>query len=209
VKEPPEGTTESDQEDIALMRALAGGDHSALESLIRKHHGRVAGLAARMLGSNGPAPDEVAHEVFVKVWRYAARYEPSAKFVTWLLRITRNHVLNEIRSLSRHGHESLDAVHEESNLPKHDPAEPAIHRPDQKILSEELEEAVSRAMAELPENHRVALSLRRFQDLSYEQIAEVLELSVPSVKSLIFRARTALKERLRPYLDGAPSSEAR
>ena len=209
MKEPPEGPTDSDQEDIALIRALAGGDHSALERLIRKHHGRVAGLAARMLNSSGPAPDEVAHEVFVKVWRYAARYEPSAKFVTWLLRITRNHVLNEIRSLSRHVHESLDAVYEESDLPKHDPAEPEIHRPDRKALNDELEEAVTRAMADLPENQRVALSLRRFQDLSYEQIAEVMDLSVASVKSTLFRARTALKERLRPYLDGNPDSESR
>jgi RNA polymerase sigma-70 factor (ECF subfamily) len=207
VKEPPEGNTESDQEDIALMRALASGDHSALERLIRKHHGRVAGLAARMLNSNGPAPDEVAHEVFVKVWRYAARYEPSAKFVTWLLRITRNHVLNEIRSLTRHGHESLDAVYEESELPKHDPADAEIHRPDRKALNDELEAAVTSAMEELPENQRIALSLRRFQDLSYEQIAEVMELSVPSVKSTLFRARTALKERLRPYLDGNPPSK--
>jgi RNA polymerase sigma-70 factor (ECF subfamily) len=207
VKEPPEGPTDSDQEDIALIRALAGGNHSALERLIRKHHGRVAGLAARMLNSSGPAPDEVAHEVFVKVWRYAARYEPSAKFVTWLLRITRNHVLNEIRSLSRHVHESLDAVYEESDLPKHDPAEPEIHRPDRKALNDELEEAVTRAMADLPENQRVALSLRRFQDLSYEQIAEVMDLSVASVKSTLFRARTALKESLRPYLDGTPPSK--
>ncbi len=207
MKEPPEGPTDSDQEDIALIRALAGGNHSALERLIRKHHGRVAGLAARMLNSSGPAPDEVAHEVFVKVWRYAARYEPSAKFVTWLLRITRNHVLNEIRSLSRHVHESLDAVYEESDLPKHDPAEPEIHRPDRKALNDELEEAVTRAMADLPENQRVALSLRRFQDLSYEQIAEVMDLSVASVKSTLFRARTALKESLRPYLDGTPPSK--
>lgn len=207
VKEPLEGT-ESDQEDIALMRALAHGDDSALETLIRKHHHRVAGLSARMLNSSGPAPDEVAHEVFVKVWRYASRYEPSAKFVTWLLRITRNHVLNEIRSLSRHHHESLDALREDSDLPRHDPAGPAIHRPDRKKLNDELEEAVTRAMEDLPENQRTALGLRRFQELSYEEIADVMELSVPSVKSIIFRARTALKERLRPYLDGDPESRS-
>src|ERR1700739_4276450 len=92
-----------DAEDVRLMRLVAGGDTIAFETLIERHQPLVLGTVARMLGSNSDVED-IAQQVFVRVWRSAARYVPKAKFTTWLLKITRNLVFNEMRRTKRHTH---------------------------------------------------------------------------------------------------------
>ena len=150
-----------------------------------------------MLGSGSDAED-IAQQVFVRVWKNAKRYEPRAKFTTWLLKITRNLVFNELRRRSRHPQVPLQAESEEEERPLKDDHAVA---PDASLLENELQEAVDAAIANLPETQRMAVILRRYDELSYEEIAATLDQSVSAVKSLLFRARTELRERLKHYLN--------
>ena len=185
-----------DTEDVRLMRLVARGDTSAFEKVIERHQALVAGPAARMLGSNSDVED-IPQQVFIRVWRSARRYVPRAKFTTWLLKITRNLVFNELRRAKRRAHVPLQSDPGAEEIPLKDETNPA---PDASLLEDELQRAIEEAIMQLPESQRMALVLRRYEQLSYDQIAEVLDLSVPAVKSVLFRARTELRSRLSKYL---------
>src|ERR1700726_324334 len=101
-----------DAEDVRLMRLVSGGDTAAFEQIIERHQSLVAGTVARMLGSNSDVED-IAQQVFIRVWKSAGRYVPRAKFTTWLLRITRNLVFNELRRSKRHAHIPIQTESEE------------------------------------------------------------------------------------------------
>jgi RNA polymerase sigma-70 factor (ECF subfamily) len=195
----PEARTSSDDdaEDVRLMHLVASGDTVAFETLIERHQALIAGTVARMLGSNSDVED-IAQQVFIRVWKSASRYVARAKFTTWLLKITRNLVFNEMRRAKRHPHVPVQIDPEAEELPLRDEM---TATPDARLLQEELQSKIDSAIGQLPDTQRMALVLRRYQELSYEEIAEVLELSVPAVKSLLFRARTELRERLQDYLN--------
>src|SRR5438105_2143455 len=145
--------------------------------------------------------EDIAQNVFVQVYKSAERYKVSAKFSTWLFTITRNLCLNEIRRRSRHPAQSLDEVSAENeDQPRHQVEDLKNHSPPDTLLQKELEEKVELALAALPEKQRTALLLCRQDELSYEEIAEVLECSLSATKSLIHRARETLKQILKPYL---------
>jgi RNA polymerase sigma-70 factor (ECF subfamily) len=186
-----------DAEDIRLMRLVADGDTAAFESLIGRHQALVAGTVARMLGSNSEVED-ITQQVFIRVWRSAGRYVARAKFTTWLLKITRNLVFNEMRRAKRHPHVPVQIDPEVEELPLKDET---TETPDATLLHTELQREIESAITQLPDTQRMALVLRRYEDLSYEEIADILELSLPAVKSLLFRARTELRERLKGYLE--------
>jgi RNA polymerase sigma factor (sigma-70 family) len=188
--------SEEDAEDVRLMRLVARGDSSAFEKVIERHQSLVAGTVARMLGSNSDVED-IAQQVFIRVWKSARRYVPRAKFTTWLLKITRNLVFNEMRRARRRAQVPLQSEPGAEEIPLKDETNPA---PDASLLEDELKRAIEQAIMQLPESQRMALILRRYEQLSYEQIAEVLDLSVPAVKSVLFRARTELRSRLSKYL---------
>ena len=190
------GRTADDAEDIRLMGLVSAGDDRAFEELVERHQRLVVGTVGRMLGTNSDTED-IAQQVFVRVWKNAKRYEPRAKFTTWLLKITRNLVFNELRRRSRHPAVPLQSETEEEERPLKD--EHAI-APDASLLDYELQQAVDAAIARLPETQRMAVILRRYEELSYEEIAEALDQSVSGVKSLLFRARTELRESLKRYL---------
>jgi RNA polymerase sigma factor (sigma-70 family) len=192
-----QGRSEEDAEDVRLMGLVGQGDTQAFEQLIEKHQTLVAGTVARMLGSSSDVED-IAQQVFIRVWKSARRYVPRAKFTTWLLKITRNLVFNELRRTKRRPHVPLQPEQGVENAPFRDETNPA---PDASLLESELQHAIEDAIQQLPETQRMALVLRRYEQLSYEQIAEVLDLSVPAVKSVLFRARTELRSRLSKYLD--------
>jgi RNA polymerase sigma-70 factor (ECF subfamily) len=194
----PAGPANDDAEDVRLMRLVSQGDTAAFEELMGRHQTLVIGTVARMLGSNSEVED-IAQQVFVRVWKSAGRYVPRAKFTTWLLKITRNLVFNELRRSKRHAHVPMQPESSTEEIPLKDETGPT---PDASLLETELQQAIEQAIAALPESQRMAVVLRRYHDLSYEQIAEVLDLSVPAVKSLLFRARTELRERLGNYLKG-------
>src|SRR5216110_407023 len=190
------GRSDEDAEDIRLMQLVSGGDTSAFEKLIERHQSLVAGTVARMLGSNSDVED-ISQQVFIRAWKSSRRHVPRAKFTTWLLKITRNLVFNELRRAKRHEHVRLQSEAGAEDPPLKDEANPA---PDASLLEGELQRTIETAILQLPETQRMALVLRRYEQLSYEQIAEVLDLSVPAVKSVLFRARTELRSRLSKYL---------
>ena len=180
------------------MQLVSAGDMAAFERLVEKHQALVAGTVGRMLGDNSEVED-IAQQVFVRVWKSAKRYVPRAKFTTWLLKITRNLVFNELRRRKRHPITPLQTEPEGGEMQLKDERG---SRPDAFLLEAELQRTIDAAIADLPETQRLAVVLRRYEELSYEEIAEVLEQSVPAVKSLLFRARTELRERLKQYLSG-------
>jgi len=197
---PPEPPEEAAARDVALMLRVKAGDFDAFSELVEIHQHRVVGTVARMLGDDVEAED-VSQQVFVRVWRSAARYEPTAKFTTWLFTILRNLVFNETRRRKRHPVVSLDQPREGDDERPRDAVDVRVKTPDTALLDEEMMGAIQRAIDELPETQRLAVIMRRYDETPYEEIAEVLELSVPAVKSLLFRARTELREKLQRYLE--------
>jgi RNA polymerase sigma-70 factor, ECF subfamily len=184
-------------DDAALMAEVGRGDTDAFQRLVERHQALVIGTVGRMLGSNSDVED-VAQQVFIRVWKSAARYRPTAKFTTWLLTITRNLVFNEARRRKRHPGDVLD-VHEGEEAVAL--ADSAGRKPDEQLLQDELQLAVEAAIRALPEKQRMAVILRRYEEKSYEEIGQVLGLSIAAVKSLLFRARTELRVALNRYLD--------
>jgi RNA polymerase sigma-70 factor (ECF subfamily) len=192
----PAENSDENARDVQLMQLVSAGETAAFGKLVERHQRLVVGTVARMLGSNSEVED-IAQQVFVRVWKSAKRYVPRAKFTTWLLKITRNLVFNELRRRSRHAQVPLQSESEDEERPMRDERAMA---PDASLLERELQGAIEAAIAQLPETQRMAVVLRRYDELSYEEIAEVLEQSVPAVKSLLFRARTELRTRLSRYL---------
>src|SRR5437588_8997584 len=190
------GRSDEDAEDVRLMKLVSHGDTSAFETLVERHQSLVGGTVAHMLGSNSDVED-IAQQVFIRVWKSARRYVPRAKFTTWLLKITRNLVFNELRRSKRHAHVPLQTDAGAEKFPLKDEKNPT---PDASLLQTELQQAIENAIMQLPESQRMALVLRRYEQLSYEEIAEILDLSVPAIKSVLFRARTELRSRLSRYL---------
>jgi len=191
---PDESFTED--EDFALMRSVGRGDEAAFEKLIERHQLRVIGTIAKMLG-NFEGAEDLGQQVFLRVWNSAPRYQATAKFTTWLLTIVRNLVFNEVRRRQRA--QWLPMEHSDGTLREF--LDPNARTGAQQCERSELSEAVDRAIASLPEAQRMAIILRRYEELPYEDIAEVLKTTIPSVKSLLFRAREELRLKLAPFLN--------
>jgi RNA polymerase sigma-70 factor, ECF subfamily len=186
--------------DAALMLRVKQGDNAALAELVDKYKQPVLNFVYRMLRDLTEAED-LAQVVFVQVYKTAHRYHVSSKFSTWLFTIARNLCLNEIRRRARHPAESLDAPHPEmAGEPLHQFEDQKTASPPDTLLQGELHQKLEEALSQLPENQRVAILLCREEDLSYEQIAKVIGCSVSATKSLIFRGRETLKQKLKPYL---------
>ena len=179
-------------EDAKLMLRVRNGDASAMEMLVRKHQNSVYATVARML-NNGPETEDIAQQVFIRI----GNYEPSARFTTWMFTILRNLVFNEVRRQKRKPTTSADAMEEEGGMAVF--LEPS-QTPDEALEHTELQHAVDAAIAALPEKARLAVQLRRFENMPYEEIARALDMTVPATKSLLFRARNMLKEALASFL---------
>ena len=186
--------------DAALMLRVKRGDDAAFAELVDKYKQPVMNLVSRMLRDPIEAED-LAQVVFLQVYKSAHRYEVSSKFSTWLFTIARNLCLNEIRRRSRHPADSFDASHpDHDGQPLQQYEDKKTFSPPESLLHGELEEKIEQALAELPENQRTAILLCRADELSYEDIADVLGCSLSATKSLIFRGRETLKQKLKPYL---------
>ena len=190
VLNPSISATESFEPEIGWMARIREGDMDAFRLLVETHQARVIGTISKMLGSDAESED-LAQQVFIRIWKSAPRYRPTAKFTTWLFRITRNLVFNELRR-KRHFVDQAEEVPE--------PKERAEKEPDQVLLEEELQHAIQDAINRLPESQRMAIILRRYEEMPYEEIAKVMGTTVPAVKSILFRARAELRQRLAKYL---------
>ncbi|MBL9184924.1 MAG: sigma-70 family RNA polymerase sigma factor [Verrucomicrobiaceae bacterium] len=187
----------SDEESVRLMLLVRDGDTRAFERLVELHQGAVIGTVYRMLNNLDDAHD-IAQQVFIRVWRSAPRYEVTAKFTTWLYTITRNLVFNETRRRSRRREVSIEQENED-DPPKHF-ADHSIPGADENLAKAEFHDALDKAIAALPEKQRLAVILRGRQDLPYEEICTILKMSLPAVKSLLFRARNDLRKNLARFL---------
>lgn len=174
--------------DAALMTRVATGDESALGELIDRWEKPLRAFLYRSLGSWEDAED-LAQVTFIRLYRYAPKYEPSAKFSTFLFTIAQRLMLNERRRRSRKPSEATDPE-DFSHL--HGADDPAR-------TQHEIEEALHRALLDVPDNQRTALLLHQQQGLSYAEIANALEASESAVKSWIYRARQHLRKALEDY----------
>lgn len=186
--------------DAALMLRVKQGDALAFEELVEKYKQPVMNLVYRTLPDATEAED-LAQHVFLQVYKSAHRYEVSAKFTTWLFTIARNLCLNEIRRRSRHPADSLDETYADNDeQPIRQVEDAKTFSPPDTMLQGELESKIEEALAELPEKQRTAILMCRGDELSYEDMAKILECSVSATKSLIHRGRETLKQKLKPYL---------
>lgn len=186
--------------DSNLMRKVQEGDLGAFEVLVNEYKQPVVALIYRMLRDLDESED-VAQQVFIQMYKAADRYNPEAKFSTWLFTIARNLGLNEIRRRSRHPSESIE--NQEQTVVPHSRSPSSAHRqpaPGEELLSSELRDKVEEALQDLPESQRTALILFAREGLSYQDISTVLGTSLSATKSIIHRARTVLKTRLKGYL---------
>jgi len=187
--------------DAALMLRVTQGDWAAFAELVDKYKQPVINVIYRMLRDATEAED-LAQVVFLQVYKSADRYRVSSKFSTWLFTIARNLCLNEIRRRSRHPAESLEGSQsEQDDHPARQYQDVRSVSPPESLLHGELEEKIEESLAGLPENQRLAILLCRGEELSYEDIAQILGCSVSATKSLIHRWRETLKQRLKPYLN--------
>jgi len=194
--DPTPSQSDENSLDVALMVRIGAGDPAAFRVLVERHQDAVVGTVAKMLGNPAEAQD-ISQQVFLRLWRHAKHYRPEAKFTTYLFTITRNLVFNESRrrrrrkEISSNEYEASSHTQIEANPDR---------QPDAELLQSELRQAVDAAIAALPEIQRMAVVLRRYEQMPYEEMAVVLGLSVSAVKSLLFRARTSLRESLGKYL---------
>ena len=187
--------------DISLMLAHAEGSEPAFEELVRRHQKGVLNYVFRMVQDRQVA-EELTQEVFLALVKNAKRYKPAAKFTTYLYAIASNIVSKEwMRRKRRPFHFSLSAPWRRSQKDEDD-YDPLEHVSDEKVdpaahyQRHEISEAVNEALKELPEHQREAFVLRRFQDLSYDEIAAVTNAPVGTVKSRVVRAERALRPLL-------------
>jgi RNA polymerase sigma-70 factor (ECF subfamily) len=190
-----------DRSDERLMELIGQEDEEAFTTLMRRHKDLVYGTAYRMLGPYAAETEDLAQQVFIKVWRAAPRYrpQPQTQFTTWLLTICRNCVFTQLKKSKRTQASPLEyhGEHgeEESHYPDHTMLTPAAE-----MLEVELSAKLHGAIQNLPESQRAVLTLRQQEQLDYEEIAQIMKVSASSVKSLLFRARDTLRENLKDYL---------
>ncbi len=181
-----------------LMIRIAEGDQNAFEILVNRHQTFILNLVYRFIGDRTQAKD-LAQEVFLRVWQGAKGYRPDAKFTTWIYRIAANLCLNELKSarhknwfLFRRATEDTEKTLEETLPDRSASAEDLL-------LTRERSRQISEALQSLPANQRMAIVLKRYDDLPYEEIARIMDCSVSAVESLLVRAKKALQEKLKNF----------
>lgn len=179
---------------VALMLLARNDDEAAFRELVEATEDRVYGTIVKMLGSVEGAED-LAQRVYLRIWQARGRYGPTAKFSTWMFSIVRRLVLNEWRGRSRRG---VVFVHASSDINQSGAV--SSDSPAAEASAGELAKAIDSALQSLPDEQRTAMILRRYDEMPYEEIAEVLGTTVPAVKSLLFRARETLRVRLAAWL---------
>jgi len=184
--------------DVALMLRVRDGDEEAFGELVDRYHSEVRNLAWRYI-SDRQWSEDIAQETFLRVHKARARYEPRAKFRTWLLRIATNLCISRLRKKRiKAGSLSVGrADGGERELLDAEALDPAL-APEQA----ERVRRVRQAVADLPERQRMAIILNRFHGHGYADLEKALEMSRPAVKSLLHRARESLKKALEAYMEG-------
>ncbi len=193
------------ERDAELMLRVREGDEPSFALLLEKHRNSVIHFLYRMI-QNQAIAEELAQEVFLRVYRSRESYEPTAKFTTWLFRITTHLALNHVRDRRKDKlHDSLDEKMEDST-----PRQLAdrVANVEERMLRDARLGEIRQAIEQLPEKQRGAVLMHKYQDMEYSQIAAVLGCSESAVKSLLFRAYEALRQRLRHFSPGGTGQKA-
>lgn len=191
-----------EDEDVKLMLAFQRGDESAFAKLVERNQSNVFAVIYRFLGDQSDVED-LTQEVFLRVFRTAGRYSPTAKFTTWLYRIAANLSLNAIRARGKVRIAQLEMPDDGDGEGFYrEVADADGPRPHEDLDAAELHEQILAAVNQLPENQRVAIILNKYEQMSYDDIAEVLGVSMMAVKSLLSRARSNLRASLSRYVGG-------
>lgn len=194
----PQGTSPSIDPDADALAACRRGDDGAFDLLVQRHHRRIVRLAVRVLGEREIALD-VAQEVFVKAWRALERFEGNSRFSTWLTRIAINQCRNELRKRGTVKHTQPSSLHDPmpgTDQPRDRAVAASTPEPRMLLEGDETRRALRDALAALPPEAREVLVLKEVEAMSYEGIAEVLEVPVGTVRSRLHRARMQLRERV-------------
>jgi RNA polymerase sigma-70 factor (ECF subfamily) len=197
--------------DVRLMLLVRDDDARAFEELMLRYQTRLVSLLAHLTGQTDVAED-LAQDVFMRVYRARKRYVPGAKFSTWLFTIAGNVAANSQRSRARRHEVNLPpSTSDTSTLPIEAVAVAAsAMMPTRQLDKAELRDAVRQAIASLGERQRMAVLLSKFEHFSYAEIAEIMDLTPEAVKSLLSRARSRLREVLEPYFErGTPVATTR
>jgi RNA polymerase sigma-70 factor, ECF subfamily len=189
--------------DVQLMLDVKGGDEQSFELLLQRYRTPLVNFLFRMVKNREQAED-LAQEVFIRVYRAREEYVPTAKFTTWLFRIATNLALNSLRD---HRHQKLEMS---IDAPLTGDAEDGDERPfevadkhltvEQELVEEERKKMIRRAIEKLPEKQRAAVLLHKYQELDYAEIAKILSCSESALKSLLFRAYEMLRVELAPLV---------
>ena len=179
--------------DAALMMKVCGGHEASFEALLERHRAQVVNHLYRLVHNRAIA-EELSQDVFLRVYRFRNRYQPEAKFSTWLFRITTNVALNWRRDTRREtAHLRLDAgIHDARQIQVPDQA----LRADQQLLAEYNAKEIRDAIESLPDKQLAAVLMHKYEGMDYAAIAAVLDCSIPALKSLLFRAYETLRRRL-------------
>lgn len=191
-------TVESDQ---LLVERVQKGDKRAFDLLVIKYQGKVLSLIGRYVSDTHEAMD-VAQEAFIKAYKALANFRGDSAFYTWLYRIAVNTAKNHLISRGRRPPGTdidIDDVHSDGGLSELK----NIDTPEASLHKEQVQEVLEQALQTLPDDLRTALMLREYDGLSYEDIAQVMECPVGTVRSRIFRAREAIDKQLEPILESA------
>jgi RNA polymerase sigma-70 factor, ECF subfamily len=194
--------------DVQLMLDVKAGDESSFDFLLVKYRLPLVNFLYRMVRNRATAED-LAQEVFLRVYRARKEYIPSAKFTTWLFRIATNAALNSVRDNRHQRMEvSLDAPlgEEPDSPPRELPAREM--RIDERLLERDRVEFIQRAIFSLPEKQRAAVLLHKYEEMDYAEIAKVLDCTEAALKSLLFRAYENLRVQLAPLMSPAASQRA-
>lgn len=188
--------------DVRLMLQVRDDNAEAFEELMLRYQNRLVSLLAHLVGRRDFAED-LAQDVFLRVYRARKRYVPGSKFSTWLYTIANNVASNARRGMARR--KEINLVNKQSGEMGGNPLDAAALAasglmPTRQLDKAELREVVKLAIAALNERQRMAVLLNKFEHLSYEEIAEVMHMSPSAVKSLLSRARNNLKEVIDPYM---------
>lgn len=188
--------------DVQRMLRVREDDHVAFEELVEAYQNRVVGLLTHMTADKQAAED-LAQEVFLRVYRARVGYEPTARFSTWLFRITQNVAFNSRRSKSRRKESNFrnDLSGSQSAMgAENKVADRSALMPTRRVDSNETQEIVREAVMRLAERQRMALLLHKFEGMSYADVGDAMDLTVSAVKSLLSRARESLRQELETYM---------
>jgi len=186
-----EGGETSSLSDVDLMLRVRRGCEESFRELVERHKKTVINIAFRFTADEVVAED-IAQEVFFRIWEHRKSYAPSARFSTYLYRVTMNQCISEYRLRRRHREVHIQPSEDSTYFDLPSDAD----SPSRNIEENELAEQVKEAVSALPENQRMALILCKFENLPYAEIAAVMGISLEAVKALLVRARATLRRKL-------------